>query len=553
MKYIITILLFIIFANLSAQDELGEMRLILFNKVGQKETVKTSENISIIFGSDINTDYTYLSYSSGKNRGEYIIELKSNEPFYKALRQLKDEVDVLKSDSKSHDPKIDTIFLEPPGIPESSRLPQILRVSDIADSLSEELSKREKQDIVAKISKSGFDEYSDSILINANLKTIKNNEAEIDRNKNRIDTLLSAIEESRRSGKGLEKIDMFYDEIDSLRARNIEIEQINDRLKARNSILSADLRAREAEYTALIRLIYFISAIAVIVILVAVFFYISYKQKKKFNIELGKVNVELERINKHLKVANIEQQKLLRIIRKELDTASKYIYSLLPEPLNMDNIKSEWVFIPSSQLGGDSFGYRSIDDNNYSIYIIDVSGHGVGAALHSVQVLNILNNKALPDIDFAKPGEVLTKLNKLFQMSKYNGMYFTIFYGVYNKSTRILNYSSAGHPPMLLFEGVKYSELAAQDIFIGAVPDLEYSSTQVEIKSSSSLVLFSDGAFEVEKSQGEMNTFYDFAFDVQSRIFKNKNSIKSLYDNATKISNKTELDDDFSFIKIDFK
>ena len=125
----------------------------------------------------------------------------------------------------------------------------------------------------------------------------------------------------------------------------------------------------------------------------------------------------------------------------------------LPEKLKKGLIKTDWRFVPSAELGGDSFGYHWLDDDHFAFYLLDVSGHGVGAALLSVSAMNALRSQALPKTDFRQPSQVLFALNNAFQMDQQNGLYFTIWYGVYHKPTRRIDYSGGGHPPALLIGG----------------------------------------------------------------------------------------------------
>jgi serine phosphatase RsbU (regulator of sigma subunit) len=105
-----------------------------------------------------------------------------------------------------------------------------------------------------------------------------------------------------------------------------------------------------------------------------------------------------------------------------------------------------------ASLGGDSFGCHWLDEDTFAIYLVDVSGHGVGAALLSVSVMNALRSQSLPDINFNNPEQVLASLNVAFPSEENNDMFFTIWYGVYNKSTRELTYASVGHPPALFLD-----------------------------------------------------------------------------------------------------
>lgn len=75
-----------------------------------------------------------------------------------------------------------------------------------------------------------------------------------------------------------------------------------------------------------------------------------------------------------------------------------------------------------------------------------------GAALLSITIANVIRSQALVNTDFGDPAHVLNTLNEMFPMEKHNDMYFTIWYGVYNKEKRLLKYSSAGHPPALLYD-----------------------------------------------------------------------------------------------------
>src|SRR5271165_505548 len=105
--------------------------------------------------------------------------------------------------------------------------------------------------------------------------------------------------------------------------------------------------------------------------------------------------------------ALMESQKRLA---SEVKQAARYVQSLLPDKLRKGLIKTDWRFVPSAELGGDSFGYDWLDDDHFAFYLLDVSGHGVGAALLSVSAMNALRSQALPNTDFRQPGQVLFAL-----------------------------------------------------------------------------------------------------------------------------------------------
>ena len=61
-------------------------------------------------------------------------------------------------------------------------------------------------------------------------------------------------------------------------------------------------------------------------------------------------------------------------LERDLQRASKYVFSLLPEPITSGPVRAHWRFVPSTQLGGDAFGYYWLDPQTFVFYLLDVSG-----------------------------------------------------------------------------------------------------------------------------------------------------------------------------------
>ena len=129
-----------------------------------------------------------------------------------------------------------------------------------------------------------------------------------------------------------------------------------------------------------------------------------------------------------------------REMAAELNRAARYVQSLLPPKLASGPVTIDWKFVPSSQLAGDMFGYQWIDRTHLGIYLLDVSGHGVGSALLAVSAANVLSGPTMPGTDLRNPGAVVTRLNEMFQMDRQDGKYFTIWYGVFDTEARALAY-----------------------------------------------------------------------------------------------------------------
>ena len=181
---------------------------------------------------------------------------------------------------------------------------------------------------------------------------------------------------------------------------------------------------------------------------------------------------------------------------EELAAAARYITELLPEPWRDRALDIAWRLVPCRTLGGDSFGYRQLDEGSVAIYLIDVCGHGLRAALHSVAILNALRQRVADDA--RDPGALLTALNRDFPMETHGGMFFTMWYGVIDPQQRRLRYSSAGHPPALLREGLggPSRRLTLRRPPIGTIDRASYATAEHELPAGSTLYLFSDGVVE---------------------------------------------------------
>ncbi|MFL5521460.1 MAG: PP2C family protein-serine/threonine phosphatase [Gemmatimonadales bacterium] len=188
----------------------------------------------------------------------------------------------------------------------------------------------------------------------------------------------------------------------------------------------------------------------------------------------------------------------------DLASAGRYVQSLLPDPVADGPIRTEWVLLPSATLGGDVFGYHRLGAEAFAIYLIDVSGHGAGAALHAVSVINTLRQSSLPGIDMRDPAAVAGYLNAVFPMESHGDMYLTLWYGVYDRVKRTLAYSSAGHHPSYLVGPARDSikPLKTRNVVIGARRDHKFAVDSTDVPPGSRLYVFSDGIFEVDLPEG---------------------------------------------------
>jgi sigma-B regulation protein RsbU (phosphoserine phosphatase) len=271
------------------------------------------------------------------------------------------------------------------------------------------------------------------------------------------------------------------------------------------------------------------------------------------------INAEkkLEKEHQKTNAALNERNKVLERLNQELAEAADYVRTILPQPITEGAIRTDWRFIPSASLGGDAFGYHWVDEDHFAIYLIDVSGHGVGAALLSVSVMNVLRSQSLPSADFKKPDQVLEALNIAFPGEENNDMFFTMWYGVYKKSTRELSYASGGHPPALLLgasstDDSKAMLLRTPNHVVGGMAEVIFKKKNCLVGERNTLYIFSDGVYEVEKTDGSMWRFQEFA-DLINKVKTDGQSILDrLYNYVRKIGNSDKFEDDFTIVEVAF-
>lgn len=246
--------------------------------------------------------------------------------------------------------------------------------------------------------------------------------------------------------------------------------------------------------------------------------------------------------------AALEQSQ--RALAAELAEAADYVRSQLPAPLATADMKTAWIFLPCSSLGGDAFGYFAIDADHFAIFLLDVCNHGVGSALLSVSAMNALTGRTLIDVDFREPAKVLAALNNVFLMEKHNNLYFTMWYGVLRKSTRTLRYSSGGHPPAVMLDGDRVELLRCRAMPIGTLEDMDFEEGRTEVPPGAALYVFSDGIYEIRTPDGgemELNAFVEILKRPEREPGR---KVEEVLETMRELQGHPHFDDDVSLLEV---
>ncbi len=246
----------------------------------------------------------------------------------------------------------------------------------------------------------------------------------------------------------------------------------------------------------------------------------------------------------------VDAQKRLDL---ELLDAAKYVRLMLPPPLSGEEI-IDWQFNPSTELGGDGLGYRQIDDDQIAFYVLDVTGHGLGSTLLAVTALELLRNRnPASRLDFSKPAMVIDRLNRSFQMQDHAGKFFSVWYGVYSRSTRTITYANAGHPPALLVtrhDGmVRLTKTTSGGSVLGIMPDHHAPEITVEFPAGSELYLFTDGLYELLDSKGVRGSYDEFLASLEREVEAGTPAWDAMLSWLDQACKKRIIDDDVTLLR----
>jgi sigma-B regulation protein RsbU (phosphoserine phosphatase) len=202
-------------------------------------------------------------------------------------------------------------------------------------------------------------------------------------------------------------------------------------------------------------------------------------------------------------------------MREDLEAAANVQQALLPEKIpEFEGIRFAWRLDPCEELAGDTLNVFPLTDRYAAFYLLDVSGHGVAAALSSVtlsRVLvpvqgrgSILVRMADGEATVVPPAVLARRLNRQFERGMAHGQFFTFLYGVFDREARELHYVSAGHPgPVWLRADGALQVLDATGPPLGILPHVDIQQKTLSLSPGDRIFVYSDGLTEARPASGE--------------------------------------------------
>ena len=256
----------------------------------------------------------------------------------------------------------------------------------------------------------------------------------------------------------------------------------------------------------------------------------------------------IEHNNKYIENINeIEGEK--KRVEAELDIATKMQAASLPtKALETNEFTVNGYSHPAKEVGGDFFDYYMLDEDNLAIIIGDASGKGIPAALLTMITQVMVKQMLKHDND---PSKVLYSLNNQLSENNPQSMFLTLWLGIYNKSTKKLTFSNAGHNPPLIKENNEFRYLNIDPgLVLGLMDNYDYINEKITLTDQ--LVLYTDGITDANNLQEEMYS-EDRLLEFFNEFESNDDPIKPLLNDINIFTGDAKQFDDMTLLYIKIK
>jgi len=249
-------------------------------------------------------------------------------------------------------------------------------------------------------------------------------------------------------------------------------------------------------------------------------------ERKRAEEQIRRATGELSRSREELRTKNSLMEESLRTAREIQLTMLPQQYPTFPKGVTIEESAFQFVhrYEPAESVSGDFFSITPISATEVGVFICDVTGHGVRAALVTAMIRALAEELKPLARD---PGDFLRKLNfDLCSILKNTGspMLTTAFYAVADCQTGKLRFANAGHPkPLLVRRSVGQVEPLANvsgrsQPALGLFEDPPYQTTEITLASGDFLMLFTDGLYEVQGQNEELYSQERLMLDVKNFI-----------------------------------
>ena len=212
------------------------------------------------------------------------------------------------------------------------------------------------------------------------------------------------------------------------------------------------------------------------------------------------INKAVEQIE-FIRSAQKEHNQLVDI-QSDLTVAREIQHAILPRTFKLkldaaDSVDIHASMVAAKDVGGDFYDFFPIDDHRIGFTMADVSGKGVPAAIFmavSRTLIKATGIRGLPS------NECISTVNNMLCDESVDSMFVTVFYGIYDLNTGMIDFTNAGHnPPYILHADGSVEMLKSEcNLVLGAVEGIPFKNESLQLEKGDTLVMYTDGVTEAE-------------------------------------------------------
>ena len=186
-------------------------------------------------------------------------------------------------------------------------------------------------------------------------------------------------------------------------------------------------------------------------------------------------------------------------ISTELDLAARIQKDALPSVFPAFPDRKEFDLYasmdPAKEVGGDYYDFFLVDDDHLCLFIADVSGKGIPAALFMMSTRSVISSNAMKSLS---PAKILFDSNNAVCLRNMQDMFVTVWLGILEISTGKLVASNAGHEfPVIRQPGGKFEVLKdSHSPAIGVMENVKFTDYEIMLGHGSRLFVYTDGVPE---------------------------------------------------------
>jgi sigma-B regulation protein RsbU (phosphoserine phosphatase) len=253
---------------------------------------------------------------------------------------------------------------------------------------------------------------------------------------------------------------------------------------------------------------------------------------------------------------NQKHKTLLNAVQQDLDTAARIQQKILPQDFPaFPNRKEFQVYAEmhtAKEVGGDFYDFFFIDDTHLGFVIGDVSGKGIPASIYMAVSRTMLKAIASQVHD---PAECLSTVNTMLIPESDLTTFVTVFYGVLNTETGLIQYCNGGHnlPYHVKEDGSSVQVENTGGLLLGKIEPIEYQTKELQLEPGEKIILYTDGLTEAMNEKEEMYEEERLEEYLKNHPgYRDDKLLRGLIVDALKFINKAEQSDDITLLVLEY-